>query len=91
MTTLKIDDKINEILERFLAELLLKDGIKIDKKTLVEKAILWAIKNADFIEKELLNEKIEIEEDPAWILLEKPMSWGIKDASTKIDEFLYGG
>ncbi|MCD6492066.1 MAG: hypothetical protein J7K59_07265 [Candidatus Korarchaeota archaeon] len=91
MTTLKIDDKINEIIERFLAELLLKDGVKIDKKTLVEKAILWTIKNADFIEKELLNEKIEIEKDPAWILLEKPMSWGIKDASIKIDEFLYGG
>jgi len=56
----------------------------------VEKAIEWIIENEEkFIEK--LTEKLPpLEKDPAWILLEKPKKWGIKDASTKIDETLYG-
>jgi hypothetical protein len=31
-----------------------------------------------------------LEEDPAWKMLEKPKHWGVKDASERIDEFLYG-
>ena len=31
-----------------------------------------------------------MEEDPAWKMLENPKHWGIKDASTRIDECLYG-
>ncbi len=31
-----------------------------------------------------------LEEDTAWKMLETPKHWGVKDASTRIDEFLYG-
>jgi hypothetical protein len=31
-----------------------------------------------------------LEEDPAWKMLENPKHWGVKDASTRIDEYLYG-
>ena len=31
-----------------------------------------------------------LEEDPAWKMIQNPKHWGIKDASTRIDECLYG-
>ncbi|MEX0568800.1 MAG: hypothetical protein Q6363_006530 [Candidatus Njordarchaeota archaeon] len=89
MTTLRIDDKVNRRLEEFLAQVLLRWGIKIDKKTFVEKAILRAIRDQEFI-RELVGNDLPLENDPAWTLLDKPKKWGVEDASTKIDEYLYG-
>ena len=31
-----------------------------------------------------------LEEDPAWKMIQNPKHWGLKDASTRIDECLYG-
>ena len=31
----------------------------------------------------------KLEEDPAWILLQSPIKWGIKDTSTTVDKYLY--
>ncbi len=88
MVTLRISDEVNRKLEEYLALLLLQKGIKIDKKRFVEKAILHAIRDKKFIE-ELVGD-VPLEEDPAWVLLDKPKRWGIKDSSTRIDEYLYG-
>ena len=88
MATLRISDEVNRRLEEYLALLLLQRGIKIDKKSFVEKAILYAIRDEEFI-KELVGD-VPLEEDPAWVLLDKPRRWGIKDSSTRIDEYLYG-
>jgi len=31
-----------------------------------------------------------LEKDSAWKRLENPTRWGVKDASKKVDDFLYG-
>ncbi len=87
MVTLKISDEVNRKLEEFLALLLLRKGIKIDKKKFVEKAILHTIQDKKFIGK--LIKETPLDEDPAWVLLDKPKRWGIKDSSIRIDEHLY--
>jgi len=38
----------------------------------------------------LLEDLNLMEEDYAWKMLNKPLKWGIKDASINIDEHLYG-
>ena len=34
--------------------------------------------------------ELPLKEDPAWKMLENPQHWGVRDASTRIDENLYG-
>jgi len=41
MSTVKVDKKILKLLDRFQAEILLKYGVKLDKREIVEKAIEW--------------------------------------------------
>ncbi len=89
MVTLRISDEVNRKLEQFLAWLLIRKGVKIDKKKFVENAILYVIHDEKFIEK-IVGDTVPLEKDPAWVLLDKPKSWGIEDSSTKIDEYLYG-
>jgi len=87
MSTVKVDKRILKLLDKFQAELLLKYGVKLDKKEIVEKAIRWAIMNKDFVEKELLKKR---KKDKMLDLLEKPVDWGIEDSSIEIDKHLYG-
>lgn len=87
MSTVKVDKRILKLLDKFQAELLLKYGVKLDKKEIVEKAIRWAIMNKDFVEKELLKKR---KKDKMLDLLEKPVDWGIEDSSVEIDKHLYG-
>lgn len=91
--TVKIDKKINAELEKMIAKLLIEKGIKISKKKALEAAIKFALKNKSSFLKELGIEenKISVEDDIAWKLLNKPKKWGIKDASISIDRVLYGG
>ncbi|MEQ9715183.1 MAG: hypothetical protein ACTSSP_10075 [Candidatus Asgardarchaeia archaeon] len=91
--TVKIDKKINAELEKMIAKLLIEKGIKISKKKALEAAIKFALKNKTSFLKELGIEenKISVEDDIAWKLLNKPKKWGIKDASISIDRVLYGG
>jgi len=89
MATLRISDEVNRRLEEFLALLLLRRGVKIDKKTFVERAILYVIRDQGFVE-EIVGDTVPLDEDPAWVLLDKPKSWGIEDSSMRIDEYLYG-
>jgi hypothetical protein len=87
--TVKIEADKKEKLERFLASLLLKEGIKITLQEALGLMVDFALENEEDIIKRL-RELPPLEEDPAWKGLENPMHWGIKDSSRRIDEFLYG-
>lgn len=87
MSTIKVSKELIKMLDKFQAEILLKYGKKIDKKSLVERAVKWALKNRDFIEKEVLN----MDKEKFLKMLNNPVDWGIKDSSVKIDKYLYGG
>ena len=88
-TTIKIEDEKKEKLDRFLASLLLHEGVKITLQEAVGLMVDYALENEKDIIKRL-KELPLLEEDPAWKALENPMHWGIKDSSKRKDEFLYG-
>ena len=88
-TTIKIEDAKKEKLDKFLASLLLQEGVKITLQEAIGLMVDYALENEEeFIKR--LKELPPLEEDPAWKALENPMHWGIKDSSKRIDEFLYG-
>ena len=86
--TIKIESAKKEKLDKFLASLLLKQGIKITLQEAVGLIVDYALENEEEIIKRL-KELPPLEQDPAWKTLENPMHWGIKDSSKRIDEFLY--
>lgn len=87
--SIKIDDSKKQKLDRFLAQLLLQEGKKVTLQEAVGLMIDYALENKDtFIQN--FKELPLLEEDPAWKMLENPKHWSIKDASTRIDECLYG-
>jgi len=87
--TIKIDDAKKQKLDRFLAQFLLQEGKKVTLQEAVGLMINYALENEDvFIEN--IKALPPIEEDPLWKMLENPKHWGIRDASTRIDECLYG-
>jgi len=78
-----------EKLDRFLALLLLREGIKITLQEALGLIIDYALQNEEQIIQKL-KELPPLEEDLAWKAIENPTSWGIKDSSKRIDEYLYG-
>jgi len=87
--TVKIEDAKKERLDRFLASVLLEEGIKTTLQEVLGLMVDYALENKeDFIKR--LRELPPLEEDPAWKALESPMHWGVTDSSRRIDEFLYG-
>ena len=87
--TIKIDDAKKQKIDRYLAKLMLQEG----KKVTIQEAVGAMIDNAlDDEEAFTKNFKDlpQLEDDPAWKMLETPKHWGVKDASTRIDEYLYG-
>jgi hypothetical protein len=87
--TVKIEDAEKEKLDRFLATILLKEGIKVTLQEALSLMIDYALENPeDFITR--LKQLPPLEKDPAWTTLEEPTHWGIKDSSKRIDESLYG-
>ena len=87
--TIKIEHAKKEKLDKFLASLLLQQGVKITLQEAVGLMVDYALENEEDIIKRL-KELPPLEQDPAWKALETPMRWGIKDSSKRIDEFLYG-
>ncbi|MGC9345567.1 MAG: hypothetical protein ACP5ER_02080 [Candidatus Bathyarchaeales archaeon] len=87
--TIKIKHEKKEKLDKFLASLLLREGIKITLQEAIGLMIDYALENEDDIIQRL-KELPPLEQDPAWKALENPKHWGIKDSSKRIDEFLYG-
>ena len=88
-TTIKIEDTKKEKLDKFLASLLLQEGIKVTLQEAIGLMVDYALENEEDIVKRL-RELPPLEDDPAWKALDKPKHWGIKDSSKRIDEFLYG-
>jgi len=88
-TTIKIEDTKKEKLDKFLASLLLQEGVKITLQEAISLIVDYALENQEDIIKRL-KELPPLEEDPAWKNLENPKHWGIKDSSKRIDEHLYG-
>ena len=88
-TTIKIEDTKKEKLDKFLASLLLQEGIKITLQEAIGLIVDYALENEEDIIKRLKGLP-PLEDDPAWEALENPKHWGIKDSSKRIDEFLYG-
>ena len=86
--TIKIEDAKKEKLDKFLASLLLQEGVKITLQEVIGLMVDFALENEEDIIKRL-KELPPLEEDPAWKTLENPKHWGIKDSSKKIDEHLY--
>jgi hypothetical protein len=87
--SVKIEAEKKEKLERFLASILLREGIKVTLQEALGLMIEYALENEEEIIKRL-RELPPLEEDPAWKGLENPLHWGVKDSSVRIDEFLYG-
>lgn len=88
-TTIKIEDAKKRELDKFLASILLKEGVKITLQEAVGLMVDYALENEEDIIKRI-KELPPLEEDPAWNGLENPMRWGVRDSSKRIDEFLYG-
>lgn len=87
--TIKIENVKKEKLDRFLASLLLQHGIRVTLQEAVGLMVDYALENEEEFMRRL-KELPPLEEDPAWEALEKPLHWGLKDSSKRIDEFLYG-
>ncbi|RLG72636.1 MAG: hypothetical protein DRO23_10150 [Thermoprotei archaeon] len=85
-TSVKLKIEAKKKLEELQAKLRLH-GIKISLQSLLEKLI-----ELGFEREELLISMLSGRgEDPMLKLLNKPLDWGVEDASTRIDETLYGG
>lgn len=88
-TSIKIEDTKKEKLDKFLASLLLQEGVKITLQEAIGLMVDYALENEEAIIKRL-KELPPLEDDPAWRALENPKHWGMKDSAKRIDEFLYG-
>jgi hypothetical protein len=87
--SIKIEDAKKEKVDRFLASLLLQEGIKVTVQEAIGLMVEYALENEEEIIRKL-KELPPLEKDPAWKALEKPKHWGMKDSSKRIDEFVYG-
>ena len=87
--TIKIDNAKKQKIDRFLARLMLQEGKKVTIQEVVGVKIDRALEDEEVFTQNF-KKLSPLEEDPAWKMLENPKHCGIKDASTRIDEYLYG-
>ena len=73
--TIKIEHAKKEKLDKFLASLLLRQGVKITLQEVVGLIVDYALENEEDIIKRL-KELPPIEEDPAWKALKIPCTGG---------------
>ena len=86
---IKIEEKKKEKVQRFLASLMLQENVKVPIQEAIGLMIDYALENEEELIKKL-KELPALEDDPAWKMIKNPKHWGIKDASKRIDEFVYG-
>ena len=87
--TIKIDDAKKQKLDRFLAQLLLKEGKKMTIQEAVGLMIDHTLENENELIENLKNLP-PVEEDPLWKMMKNARALGIKDLSTSINAVLYG-
>ena len=88
VTTIRLDETDDELLERIRAKLILM-GKKVTKKEILGRLIREDHEKLDLINDAELHDAPPLFEDPAWKMLSSPISWGISDTSTTVDEYLY--
>lgn len=87
--TIKIDESKKQKIDRFLAQLLLREGKKVTLQDAVGVMIDQALEDEDAFMQNF-KDLPPLEEDPAWKKLGSPKHWGVEDASARIDEYVYG-
>jgi len=88
--SVKLDKERKRNIERFLANLIVQENIKITIQEALGLMVDYSIENKDEIVKRL-KRLPPLKEDPAWKMLPKSDDWGVDDSSERVDEFLYGG
>lgn len=89
VTTVKLDEDRKRALDKFLASLVVEEGVKVTLQEALGLMVDYSLENRDELAKRI-KKLPPLEEDPAWTMLEKPDDWGVEDASERIDEYLYG-
>jgi len=87
--TVKLDKRRKEELERFVASLILEQGLKVTFQEALGLMVDFSLENRSEIVKRL-KRLPPLVGDPAWRLLHHPEDWGVDDASERVDEYLYG-
>ena len=87
--TVKLDKRRKDSLERFVASLILEEGLKVTLQEALGLMVDYSIENKKEITKRL-KRLPPLEDDPAWKALKRPDDWEVEDASEKVDEYLYG-
>ena len=85
MSTVRLSKKDETLMERIRAKYILM-GKKMTKKDLLGQLIKKEAKRIEYTNSSALP---VLEQDIAWQLLDKPESWGIRDTSVTVDDFLY--
>jgi len=89
MSAVKLDKNRKTKVEKFVASLLISEGIRVTLQEALGLMIDYSLENRDdFVKK--LKALPPLEKDPAWRMLQRPADWGVRDASEKVDEYLYG-
>lgn len=87
--SVKLDEQRKERLEKFVASLILQEGLKVTLQEALGLMVDYSLENRDDLVKRL-RKLPPLEQDPAWRMLKKPDDWKTEDASEKVDEYLYG-
>jgi len=90
VTTVKLDEGRKRALDRFVASLLIEGEAKVSLQEILGLMVDYSLENRDELVKRI-KKMPPLEDDPAWKMLKEPDNWGVRDASEKIDEYLYGG
>jgi len=89
VTTVKLDEDRKRALDKFLASLVVEEGVKVTLQEALGLMVDYSLENRDELAKRI-KKLPPLEEDPAWTMLEEPDDWGVEDTSERIDEYLYG-
>jgi hypothetical protein len=87
--TVKLDKRRKDEVERFVASLILDEGVKVTFQEALGLMVDYSMENRGELVKRL-KKLPPLEKDPAWRLLHEPEDWGVSDASERVDEYLYG-
>jgi hypothetical protein len=88
MATVRIDDDDDELLEKIRAHYILK-GKKMTKKDILKELIKRKSSELTNLSVQAKSDSLPLDKDFAWIMLEKPLNWGISDTSITVDKYLY--
>jgi DNA-binding transcriptional regulator/RsmH inhibitor MraZ len=84
----KLDESRKQALDRFLASLIVEEGVKVSLQEILGLMVDYSLESRDKLVKRM-KKLPRLEDDPTWRMLKEPDDWGVADASEKIDEYLY--